>query len=71
MDIQGASNVWLWWFKKNDDVQSMKNEIKILDDQLETEKQFPFKGDKFVKLTIRKKIMLQAKIRLLEGVANG
>jgi hypothetical protein len=67
------SNVWLWWFQATDNLEGLKDELGVMNRQIEAEKEHHIRGEDIYKLMIRKKILLQSKIRLLEerNVANG
>jgi hypothetical protein len=67
------SKVWLWWFQASDNILGLKDEIEVINRQIEAEKEHHIRGEDVYKLMIRKKILLQSKIRLLEerNVANG
>lgn len=65
------SNIWLSWFKKTNDLERLKIELNGVCRLMDMENKQKFRGEKNYKLMIRKKIMLQAKIKLLEGIANG
>jgi hypothetical protein len=58
---------WLTWFHYVKNVQALKGEIETLNRQIEMERQYPYKGEKALKVMIRKKILLQSKIRMLEA----
>lgn len=67
------AKVWLWWFQSTDYIKGLKDEVEILNKQIEAEKKHSVRGKDVYKLMIRKKILLQSKIKLLEerNVANG
>lgn len=74
MDAKGMSNAWLYWFNSTSNINGMKHEIELIDKLIEMEKQYPYKGEQTYKTMIRKKILLQSKIKLLEekgSVVNG
>lgn len=66
MEKKEFSNVWLHWFKGTKSINGMRQEIEGLDRLIWMEKSYPYKGEDTYKMMIRKKILLQAKIRLLE-----
>lgn len=67
------SKVWLWWFQATDNLLGLEDELDVVDRQIKLEKEQNIRGEDVYKLMLRKKILLQSKIRLLKerNVANG
>jgi hypothetical protein len=67
------ARVWLWWFQSTDNITGLKNELDGINALIKLEKKHPVRGEDIYKLMLRKKILLQSKIKLLEerNVANG
>jgi hypothetical protein len=65
------NDAWLFWYKRERSKNGFAQELEALERLIQMEKDFPYKGEQWLREAIKKKIVLQLKIKSLEdGVAN-
>jgi hypothetical protein len=57
---------WITWLHYVSTIYTLKKEIDDLNRSIELERTYPYRGEKALKVMIRKKILVQSKIRMLE-----
>lgn len=65
MTIQ-IEDAWVYWFKKEKSIHGLKEEMEALEITIKDEKDFPFKGDEWLRMQFKKRVMLWSKIKQLE-----
>lgn len=60
------AETWLEWLQRPKHINSYRHELEGIDRLIEMENSYPYKGDIMLKYMIKKKIILQCKIKLLE-----
>ena len=63
---------WTFWYFRERNIKGFIDELEALERVIQMEKEEPYKGERWMKEAVKKKIILQLKIKSLEsGVANG
>jgi hypothetical protein len=64
-------DTWLYWYNREHRDNGFYQELEALERLIEMEKEFPIKGEQWLRESIKKKIILQCKIKSLKsGVVN-
>lgn len=61
------NDTWLYWYEREHRMNGFYQELEGLERLIEMEKEFPFKGQQWLRESIKKKIILQCKIKSLKG----
>jgi hypothetical protein len=66
------NEAWKFWYSNERHKKGFIDELEALERLIQMEKEEPYKGERWMKEAVKKKIILQLKIKSLEGdVANG
>jgi hypothetical protein len=71
MNKIAISEAWRFWFFRERTLKGFADELEALERLIKLEKELPYKGEGWLRESIKKKIILQLKIKSLEsGVAK-
>jgi hypothetical protein len=63
---------WTFWYFRELNIKGFIDELEALERLIQMEKEEPYKGERWLREAVKKKIILQLKIKSLEsGVENG
>jgi hypothetical protein len=57
---------WTFWYFRERNIKGFIDELEALERVIQMEREEPYKGEKWMKEAVKKKIILQLKIKSLE-----